>query len=218
MGRWNWFERDDNGYEAAGRGRGRGRHHPPPPGGGPPPWSGGPWGGGWGGRGMFGRRARRGDVRAAILVLLAEEPRNGYQIMQELDSRSRGTWRPSSGSVYPTLQQLEDEGLIEVAGPALGGGSRSYKLTDAGKRYVDKHRAELDAAWQPGTAEDGNARFDMVAQIRGVATAAMQVAINGTAKQNDDAQRLMQDTRRALYRMLSEVPPPDDDEDDDDEP
>ncbi len=83
---------------------------------------GGPWRGG-------GRKARRGDIRTAALLLLAEEPRNGYQIMQEVQERSEGAWRPSPGSVYPALQQLEDEGLIrseEVDGRKL------FRLTDEG--------------------------------------------------------------------------------------
>src|SRR5918997_3263983 len=70
-----------------------------------------PFGPGFGGAGG-GRKARRGDVRAAILVLLDEEPRNGYQLMQEIEERSDGAWRPSPGSIYPALQQLEDEGLV----------------------------------------------------------------------------------------------------------
>src|SRR3954452_7141031 len=82
----------------------------------------------WGLRGR-GPRARRGDVRAALLVLLAEEPRNGYQLMQEIEQRSDGAWRPSPGSVYPALQQLEDDGLVR-AGQADG--RRVYELTDAG--------------------------------------------------------------------------------------
>src|SRR5215210_86537 len=79
---------------------------------------GGPWRrptGPWGFGSHRGPRARRGDVRAALLVLLAEEPRNGYQLMQEIEERSDGVWRPSPGSVYPALQQLEDEGLVRVA-------------------------------------------------------------------------------------------------------
>ncbi len=79
------------------------------------------FGAGFGGPGGFGqpfgpgRRAARGDVRAAILVLLAEKPSHGYQIIQELERRSDGAWRASPGSVYPTLQQLEDEGLVRAA-------------------------------------------------------------------------------------------------------
>ena len=98
--------------------------------------------GGWGGGPPFGpggfrrgRKARRGDVRTAALLLLAEEPRNGYQIMQELEERSGGAWRPSAGSIYPALQLLEDEGLIrseEVDGRKL------LHLTDAGRRALEE--------------------------------------------------------------------------------
>ena len=83
-----------------------------------------------------GPRARRGDVRAALLVLLAEEPRNGYQLMQEIEQRSDGVWRPSPGSVYPALQQLEDEGLV-ASRPASAG--KAYALTDAGRAHVEEH-------------------------------------------------------------------------------
>src|SRR5919198_6152867 len=89
-----------------------------------------------------GRRARRGDVRAAALVLLEEEPRNGYQLMQEIEQRSEGAWRPSPGSVYPALQQLEDEGLVRTL---ESDGRRLYELTDAGRSYVEERRAELGA-------------------------------------------------------------------------
>jgi Transcriptional regulator PadR-like family len=96
-------------FAMAGPGRGHGRHrHGPPFGRGGFGFFGGP--GGF----PRGPRARRGDVRAAALILLAEEPRNGYQIMQEIEQRSDGVWRPSPGSVYPALAQLEDEGLIRT--------------------------------------------------------------------------------------------------------
>src|SRR5215212_9377682 len=84
----------------------------------------------WGFPGHRGPRARRGDVRAALLVLLAEEPRNGYQLMQEIEHRSDGTWRPSPGSVYPALQQLEDERLVVTA---EHDGNRVFEITDAGR-------------------------------------------------------------------------------------
>ena len=117
------------------------------------PGPGGPWGGGPGDmftmrlpgppgfRGMRrGRRIRRGDVRAAILLLVEEQPRNGYQIMQELESRSGGVWRPSPGSVYPALQLLADEGLLK--GEPRDGGN-IFELTDAGKAHVEENRERL---------------------------------------------------------------------------
>src|ERR687893_3158314 len=91
-----------------------------------------------------GPRARRGDVRAAVLVLLAEEPRNGYQLMQEIEQRSDGVWRPSPGSVYPALQQLEDEGLVRIAERE---GRKAYELTDEGRAHVAARRDELGAPW-----------------------------------------------------------------------
>src|SRR5829696_6959025 len=107
-----------------GGGPGRGRHR------------GGPRGGFPGFGPPRGPRARRGDVRAALLLLLAEEPRNGYQLMQEIEQRSDGLWRPSPGSVYPALQQLEDEGLVTPAGE----GRKAYTLTADGRAHVEEHR------------------------------------------------------------------------------
>src|ERR1700751_3068374 len=126
-------------------GRGRHRRH------GFGPW--GTFGGGWdfgdvrGGRGPRGRgrKARRGDIRTAALLLPAEEPRNGYQIMQEVEERSEGLWRPSPGSVYPALQQLEDEGLIRSEETE---GRRLYHLTDAGRAYVDERPDDQPAPWE----------------------------------------------------------------------
>ena len=111
------------------------------------PWGGGPWGGGggpWGGgpRGRGRGRARRGDVRLALLRLLAEEPRNGYQLMQTIEERSDGRWRPSPGSVYPTLAQLEDEGLVRSSESE---GARHFEITDAGREYLETPRRRAGA-------------------------------------------------------------------------
>src|SRR5829696_2509556 len=110
-----------------------GRHRHGPPGGG--------WGWGVGGRRQ---RMRRGDVRAALLVLLDEQSHTGYSLMEEIERRSNGAWRPSPGSVYPTLQQLEDEGLIR---PEEGEGRTPFTLTEAGKAYVEEHRESLGEPW-----------------------------------------------------------------------
>jgi DNA-binding PadR family transcriptional regulator len=88
---------------------------------------------------------RRGDVRAAILVLLNEEPRNGYQLMQEIEERSDGNWRPSSGSVYPALAQLEDEGLVQ---PDDSEGGKHFTLSEEGKKYVADNAAKLGKPWK----------------------------------------------------------------------
>ena len=114
----------------SGRGRHHGRHRGGP-GGGPP--FGFPFGGPRGFR--RGPGVKRGDVRDALLLLLAEEPRNGYQLMQEIESRSDGVWRPSPGSVYPALSQLEDEGLVRAEEGSPG---KVFALTDAGRKHVDE--------------------------------------------------------------------------------
>ena len=187
----------------------RGGNRPPPPPSVPPVppggwgWGGPPWGGLFGQ--LFGRpaRARRGNVRAAILSLLAEQPRNGYQLMQDLEARSQGAWRPSSGSVYPTLAQLEDEGLVEtITGP----GGRAFKLTKAGDDYVKRHADELRAAWEIPSEPSGDARIEMMTLFKSLASAAMQVFQHGTAAQADEAKRLLSETVRGLYRILAEDP------------
>ena len=101
--------------------------------------------GGYGGpHGRQRRRMRRGDVRAAILLLIEEEPRNGYQVMQEIEARSEGAWRPRPGSVYPAFQLLADEGLVRSESRD---GGNVFELTDAGRTYVEEHRAELGSPW-----------------------------------------------------------------------
>jgi DNA-binding PadR family transcriptional regulator len=158
-----------------------------------------PFGPGFGGP-QFRGRARRGDVRAALLVLLEEEPRNGYGLMQEIEQRSEGVWRPSPGSVYPALQQLEDEGLVRATESA---GRKAFELTDEGRAYVDEHRDELAEPWaavaegvRPGSGELRSA-------IAQVAAAVMQVAMHGSAAQVAEARRVLDEARRALYGILA---------------
>jgi DNA-binding PadR family transcriptional regulator len=156
----------------------------------------GPWGPGFGGRG--GARARRGDVRAALLVLLAEEPRNGYGLMQEIESRSEGVWRPSPGSVYPALQQLEDEGLVRAE---ERDGSRVFTLTDAGREYVESN--DLGTPWDAVRDDLGEGMHALRNLIAQVAAAAWQVGQAGTEAQSAEARRVLADTRRSLYRILA---------------
>jgi DNA-binding PadR family transcriptional regulator len=124
---------------------------------------GGPFGGGLGGGfgGPFGGgrgRKRRGDVRVALLLLLAEEPRNGYQLMQEIEERSGGRWRPSPGSVYPTLQQMEDEGLIR---PIEREGTKLFELTEGGREHLESNAGEAPP-WDAD--DDPSAHTDMKTQ------------------------------------------------------
>jgi DNA-binding PadR family transcriptional regulator len=175
----------------------RGRHRHGPGGRGGFGFGGPPWGpGGFGGRGP---RARRGDVRAALLVLLAEEPRNGYGLMQEIERRSGGAWRPSPGSVYPALQQLEDEGLVRAE---ESGGRRLFTLTDEGRQYVAEHGDALGTPWEE-VGGGGEQAAELRTLIFGVGAAVMQVVQAGTEAQVAEAARVLEDTRRALYRILA---------------
>jgi DNA-binding PadR family transcriptional regulator len=163
------------------------------------------WGPGFGGP-PFGRgpRARRGDVRAALLVLLEEEPRNGYGLMQEIERRSEGVWRPSPGSVYPALQQLEDEGLVRAV---ERGGRREFELTDEGRAHVEEHRAELSEPWAQVAGEMGSGVFELRALAGQVTAALMQVAFTGSDAQVEEAKKVLGDARRALYGILAEDEP-----------
>ena len=152
-------------------------------------------------RGRRRSRAGRGDVRAAIISLLSEEPRNGYQIIQEINERTGGLWRVSSGSVYPAISQLEDEGLIE---PADGNGRRLFALTEAGREYSEQNAEQLARLWDAG-AED--ARLDDFLQYRELigqlAAAARQVNDVGTQAQRDEAKQVLTRARQSLYKLLA---------------
>ena len=180
--------------------------------GGPPPWvqglinlaqSGGP--GEPGSRGQFGHRGpkvRRGDVRAAILDVLAVEAMNGYQIIQQIAERSGGAWKPSPGSVYPTVQQLEDEGLVEGREEE---GRRLLQLTDEGRRYVEEHPDELARTWQVfDQAEETGGPGDLKPVIGQVMGAVWQVVVSGTKQQQAEAAEILADTRRRLYGLLAD--------------
>jgi DNA-binding PadR family transcriptional regulator len=201
-----WGPREEEDW-APHRGRGRGPRRMGRPGRpfGPPGF--GPMGfpgfGGWPGEPKFhrARRVRRGDVRAAALSLLAEEPRNGYQIIQEIADRSGGVWHPSPGSVYPALQQLEDEGLIQAETPE--GGRRRYALTAEGREYVDTHADEVQAPWDDVASSVGSDAIELRHLIAQVAAAAVQVVQVGTEGQVAQARTMLTDTRRKLYAILA---------------
>lgn len=163
-----------------------------------PPGPHGP--GAWLGEPRMRGRARRGDVRAAVLALLAEEPRNGYQMIREILDRSDGVWRPSPGSVYPALQQLEDEGLIRAQSD--DGGRRAYQLTDEGREYVQAHADELRAPWDELTGSRGGVA-DMRNLLQQVGMAGYQVLSAGTDAQVRQARKILTDTRKSLYRILA---------------
>jgi DNA-binding PadR family transcriptional regulator len=140
-------------------------------------------------------------VRAAVLVLLEEQPRNGYQLIQELTERSSESWRPSPGSIYPVLQQLEDEGLVEV--DAQGSG-RTYALTAAGKTLVNDQREQLGKPWELGEAGSNEPARELMGTARQVILAARQVVVAGSDSEVSRAIAILSETRRALYGILAE--------------
>ncbi|MCS5719834.1 PadR family transcriptional regulator [Herbiconiux sp. CPCC 205763] len=166
---------------------------------------GGPGGPGFGGFGPgFGprgpQRASRGDVRSAILSLLSEAPSNGYGLIKAIAQKTGGVWRPSPGSIYPTLQQLVDEELIVSTGD---GRRTEFELTDAGKAYVAEHQEELTKAWEatPGQSAADAEFHAAVAKLMGVV---QQFRFAATDEQRAQATAKVDEARRALYLILAD--------------
>jgi len=173
---------------------------------GPGPWgggSGGPWGGWWAGPPgpSRGAKAGRGDVRAAILALLQEGPRTGYQIMSDIEERSGGAWRPSPGAVYPALSQLADEGLILGA---ESGGRRTFSLTEAGREYVAQNPDMARGAWESMAQQQAWQPPGLLVEAARLGGGIMQMAHAGTPEQIRAAERLLEQTRRKLYQILAD--------------
>ena len=169
-----------------------------------------------------GPRVRRGDVRSAIIYVLAEAAEqaqviNGYQVIQQISERSSGEWRPSPGSVYPTIQQLEDEGLVESDDEH---GRRAIRLSEVGKTYAAEHGDELAAVWKPFDKAADNARAQgsggrgqgfgdlagfgiLGGELAQVLPAVWQLATSGTEAQRQAAADVLADTRRKLYGLLA---------------
>ncbi|MBT2396325.1 PadR family transcriptional regulator [Streptomyces sp. ISL-100] len=164
-----------------------------------PPF-GGPWGGGGRGRGGGPRgRARRGDVRASILALLVDRPMHGYEMIQEIGERSGGAWRPSPGSVYPTLQLLEDEGLIVSESE---GGKKLFTLTDAGRTEAG---AGPQAPWEEaGRGVDWETMNEVRQAGFGLMEAFGQVWKTGSAEQRQKALAVINESRKKLYLILAD--------------
>ena len=179
------------------RGHHHHRHHDNPWGGrqghwerawfGGPPWAGG-------------RRARRGDVRTALLTLLADEPMHGYDLIRRLEERSGGAWRPSPGSIYPTLQLLEDEGLVTSE---ERDGKRVYTITDAGRAELEERKERGgEEPWSFGPLGEGFGQLrDSGIQL---AQAAMQVARTGSEAQRMKAAEILAEARKKIYALLAE--------------
>ncbi|MFB9723668.1 PadR family transcriptional regulator [Planobispora longispora] len=172
------------------------------------PWGGPGRGGSWGGRPPFGRgrKAKRGDVRAAILALLSEEPRNGYQIIQEIAERSQGGWKPSPGAVYPALQQLTDEGLVLAE---ENDGRKTFRLTEEGRAYVTAHPDEVRAPWEEMTPDVDDTTRELMDLARQSGFAMLQILQTGSEAQIRQARQQLIETRRKLYQILAEGDPAD---------
>ena len=149
-----------------------------------------------------GRRRRRGDVRAAALVLLEEQPRNGYQLIQELGERTSGAWQPSPGSIYPVLQQLEDEGLVVASSEGSG---KTFSLTSSGQALVTEQRESLGRPWEAAASGFSGAVVELMGTARQVAMAARQVVHAGSDAQIAEATAVLKEARRSIYRILAEV-------------
>ncbi|HSP39511.1 MAG TPA: PadR family transcriptional regulator [Frankiaceae bacterium] len=147
-------------------------------------------------------RAQRGDVRTAALILLAEQPMHGYQLMQAIAERTAGAWQPSPGAIYPTLNQLQDEGLI---GMETEGGRKLASLTDAGRTYIDEQGESMPDPFAE-FAGGGADRTDLRRGIEEIATACRQIGRGGTEAQLAAAQKVLVETRRSLYLILAEDP------------
>jgi DNA-binding PadR family transcriptional regulator len=169
----------------------------------PPPFGGQHgrgWGAAWGGRGGFGRGGggRRANVRGALLALLSERPMHGYEMIQELERRTGGVWRPSPGSVYPTLQLLEDEGLITGE---VSEGRKRFTLTEAGRAEMSQAGG---APWEQFGEDEVNTARDFRDAAFGIMNALRQVGFSGTEEQRTRALEVLVETKRKLYAILAE--------------
>jgi DNA-binding PadR family transcriptional regulator len=151
------------------------------------------------GHGRHGRhRVRRGDVRSAALALLDDRPMHGYEMITELEERTGGRWRPSAGSIYPTLQLLEDEGLVTAEEVE---GRKVYSLTDEGKKAAPA-RTDEARPWEEG--DEDSPRFEVRKELFRTVGAAKTVARGDDEEQMTKAAEILKDARRKLYGILAE--------------
>lgn len=143
-----------------------------------------------------GGRVRRGDIRELLLAGLLDGPAHGYELMSRLEQRTGGRWRPSPGSVYPMLQQLEDEGLVRGSDQS---GRKVYELTDEGREQADEDR--LNAFDQEG---DFGRQRELRQELQLLALALKQVGVAGTDAQATEAVAILRATRQKLYALLAE--------------
>ncbi|QKJ18717.1 PadR family transcriptional regulator [Microbacterium hominis] len=185
-GLWDALDQLREGFEknfgGAGSGFGQGFGHGP----------------GFGGPG-FGSRMGRGDVRAAVLALLLEGPMHGYQIIREIEERSGGVWKPSPGSVYPTLQMLSDEGLISAE---ESGGKKVYSLTEAGRAEAES--AHGAAPWESSGMKDAARAAALPKAGAKLAQATATVGRTGSREQVEEAVAVLDEARRKMYAILAQ--------------
>ncbi|MFT4233468.1 MAG: PadR family transcriptional regulator [Microbacterium sp.] len=149
--------------------------------------------------GRGGPRMNKGDVRTAVLALLRERPMHGYQLIQQIEQRTGGSWKPSPGSVYPTLQLLADEGLVEVEESR---GRKTYSLTqDGAEEAADIDADELPWMDEPATGADGPQLGKAIGRL---AQTASQVITSGSQAQQAEAIAVLDDARKRLYRILAD--------------
>ncbi|MEM7321596.1 MAG: PadR family transcriptional regulator [Actinomycetota bacterium] len=141
----------------------------------------------------------RGEVRLGVLAVLEEQPMHGYQIMQELEDRSGGAWQPSPGSIYPTLQQLADEGLVTSESVD---GKNVFSLTEDGQTALSDN--DGPRPWERFEGAGGVAHGNLRRSVHQLGAAARQVAMTGTPEHVEAANRILADARKALYRLLAE--------------
>jgi DNA-binding PadR family transcriptional regulator len=166
------------------------------PGPGPGPWGGrGPWGP------PRGRRRERGDVRAAILLLLAEQPRHGYEILTEIADRSDGRWQPSPGSIYPVLKRLARDGLVQ---PQHENGKRVFTLTDEGRAVVEAERDGWGEPWQQSEDPAAEAGMELFAEGKQLGAAVWQVSQAGNPELIEAAKAVLADARKKIYGLLAQ--------------
>lgn len=146
-------------------------------------------------------KAGRGDIRTAALTLLAEQPANGYQIIQYIAERTHGSWRPSPGAVYPALQGLEQDGLAEQVD---GVGRKNYRLTDAGRGHVAEHQEQLAALWDTLATGVDERAVEINTLCEHVVTAVRHALHDADDERYDRTRQVLLDARRSLYRLLAE--------------
>ncbi len=152
------------------------------------------------GRGRGGMRARRGDVRAAVLALLAERPMHGYEMIKELEERTGGAWTPSPGSIYPTLQMLEDEGLVRGE---ERDGKRRFALTEAGSAEQSEKAGE-QTPWEAVRADADPEAINLKDSVRKLHHAIGQVFHAADETQQKKVRELLDESRRRIYAILAE--------------